>query len=365
MKKFFTLISVAIFAMSANAQTPTPDIWDASDLKVDGDANKSKVIATAFVQTENTSQNVVLRAKGANEEYVLPYPGDGNETDPSTIVAAGDDKLYNFVITITKPNITMRAIATPNVGDESQAFTFGLGVGYTEEGGVRTYDTSNNKSLNTNACDPKFADYIKAKSGNFADNYIGWWEKNSDGSPSYKVYNAPWNIENGTMPALGCWYEFTPKVAGTLEASIFLPKNIQNNKLYVIKLNADGYHFTKLANTDIYVWGWVNNNTTADFFEDTNPREDYCVVESTSLSNPFLGHVGFDVEANVTYAILSPTTQLGLYGFYFDPSTTGITDITKNVEENVNAPIYNLAGQKVNANAKGLLIKNGKKFMNK
>ena len=44
---------------------------------------------------------------------------------------------------------------------------------------------------------------------------------------------------------------------------------------------------------------------------------------------------------------------------------TGITDITKNVEENVNAPVYNLAGQKVNANAKGLLIKNGKKFMNK
>ena len=66
MKKFFTLISVALFAMSANAQEA--DIWDASDLKVDGNANKSKVIATAFVQTENTSQNVVLRAKGANEE---------------------------------------------------------------------------------------------------------------------------------------------------------------------------------------------------------------------------------------------------------------------------------------------------------
>ena len=40
--------------------------------------------------------------------------------------------------------------------------------------------------------------------------------------------------------------------------------------------------------------------------------------------------------------------------------TTGINGV-KNVEEKVNAPIYNLAGQRVNANAKGIVIQNGKK----
>lgn len=42
---------------------------------------------------------------------------------------------------------------------------------------------------------------------------------------------------------------------------------------------------------------------------------------------------------------------------------TGISDIT--ATENVNAPAYNIAGQRVNANAKGLIIKNGKKYLNK
>jgi hypothetical protein len=41
--------------------------------------------------------------------------------------------------------------------------------------------------------------------------------------------------------------------------------------------------------------------------------------------------------------------------------TTGIENV-ENVE-NVNAPAYNVAGQRVNANAKGLIIKGGKKFI--
>ena len=40
--------------------------------------------------------------------------------------------------------------------------------------------------------------------------------------------------------------------------------------------------------------------------------------------------------------------------------TTRINGV-KNVEEKVNAPMYNLAGQRVNANAKGIVIQNGKK----
>jgi len=43
---------------------------------------------------------------------------------------------------------------------------------------------------------------------------------------------------------------------------------------------------------------------------------------------------------------------------------TGIADINADVND-ANAPAYNLAGQRVNANAKGLVIKNGKKYVNK
>lgn len=44
-------------------------------------------------------------------------------------------------------------------------------------------------------------------------------------------------------------------------------------------------------------------------------------------------------------------------------STTGIGTVA--VEDNANAPVFNLAGQRVNAAAKGLVIKNGKKYLNK
>lgn len=43
-------------------------------------------------------------------------------------------------------------------------------------------------------------------------------------------------------------------------------------------------------------------------------------------------------------------------------SGTGISNIT--AAENADAPAYNIAGQRVNANAKGLVIKNGKKYVN-
>lgn len=44
---------------------------------------------------------------------------------------------------------------------------------------------------------------------------------------------------------------------------------------------------------------------------------------------------------------------------------TGIGGITVNGESNDNAPVYNLAGQRVNNNVKGILIRDGKKFINK
>ena len=44
-------------------------------------------------------------------------------------------------------------------------------------------------------------------------------------------------------------------------------------------------------------------------------------------------------------------------------TATGITDVTIEKEFDENAPIYNLSGQRVDKNAKGILIQNGKKFI--
>jgi hypothetical protein len=48
----------------------------------------------------------------------------------------------------------------------------------------------------------------------------------------------------------------------------------------------------------------------------------------------------------------------------FDVVSTGINSVRTEVE-NENAPIYNLAGQRVDKTFKGVVIQNGKKFIQK
>jgi hypothetical protein len=66
-----------------------------------------------------------------------------------------------------------------------------------------------------------------------------------------------------------------------------------------------------------------------------------------------------------TVSIEYPVNSLNFYGFEFVSGTTGIQQTiapAKVIENNV---IYNLAGQKVNENYKGIVIKSGKKFIQK
>lgn len=58
----------------------------------------------------------------------------------------------------------------------------------------------------------------------------------------------------------------------------------------------------------------------------------------------------------------TPIQIYAIYGLPDDPS--GIHGVVAD-EVNVNAPVYNAAGQRVNKSYKGLVIKNGKKYINK
>lgn len=51
--------------------------------------------------------------------------------------------------------------------------------------------------------------------------------------------------------------------------------------------------------------------------------------------------------------------------FTFDGETTGIANVDVNDNVDANAPMYNLAGQRVNKSYKGVVIVNGKKMLNK
>ena len=72
----------------------------------------------------------------------------------------------------------------------------------------------------------------------------------------------------------------------------------------------------------------------------------------------------WQIEAGKTYVLTEKGGTGRLSGFSYVEGGTGIANINADVND-ANAPAYNLAGQRVNANAKGLVIKNGKKYVNK
>ena len=67
-------------------------------------------------------------------------------------------------------------------------------------------------------------------------------------------------------------------------------------------------------------------------------------------------------QANKAFLVLPADAKI--VGFDFDDEPTGIAEVAGSKEQ-VAGAIYNLAGVKVGADYKGIVIKNGKKFINK
>lgn len=72
------------------------------------------------------------------------------------------------------------------------------------------------------------------------------------------------------------------------------------------------------------------------------------------------------LEANKAYLYVSETAsqKMSVIGIGTGEGTTGITGISTDTENN-GTTTYNIAGQRVSSNAKGLLIRNGKKIIRK
>ena len=75
------------------------------------------------------------------------------------------------------------------------------------------------------------------------------------------------------------------------------------------------------------------------------------------------GIVTFNVAAGGTYYVLAAGTKMGFFGFKYTIGTgTGISSVNAAAAKK-NGKTYNMAGQEVSSSAKGLIIKNGKKYV--
>lgn len=134
-------------------------------------------------------------------------------------------------------------------------------------------------------------------------------------------------------------------------------------------------------NVNVYVKGkisFIKEVETTQHFNATYNISDNGTTEGQQLvvfRGKYLGGANFTEEEqiNIGNEVIVYGKLVDYKGTYevdsnnqiysIDGVTAGVQNIT--VEQNVNAPAFNLAGQRVNAAYKGIVVKNGKKFLNK
>ena len=346
MKKIFTLICMAFVAMSVNAQ----EVFDISSFLVqheydaqDAEGNNIKVIKyDAFADGKVTAvDNASPNNKGAGTKE---EPLAKGTTDAEAFAQATAVTLTDYTVVAATENCQLTLVSTPNANDNSAATAWTI-----------SDQTGQNGALSTEACQPKFNVYVSGK-GNPTSTYFGYWVKNDAGDASFKApndYNTFWTPEVAAAPSKGAYTLIKVTKAGTVRIGVRIPKAGKNRKVYFVK-QSDG---SILPQDKYYAEGYDNNNTN-EYIKHTTT--DYVVA--TDVNNQFIGYIDVELPANETYVMFSPDTQIGIYGFYFAASDpAGIS--TVKASQNADAPIYNLAGQKVSKDYKGVKVQNGKKFL--
>lgn len=372
MKKFFTLISVALFAMSANAQDVDPqgepgiyplksitmgDItWKNGNNKTD--INDEAGTKLYFVMGQGNAYKDVFaeyyQSSGDYMYYTRPfytyvYYWQGITGVPSFgLYYKFTPKVSGKLKVLIWANKGNRAttIVPASTGTPLVMHTDYLVEGYVNGVKVKEADGITNAKNAAGQEMMKFLtnDDIKEIHDAATNPWASLTEPSSDGSMPDK-----WNyvIAGGNQHFWG-WLTFD--VTAGESYYVFQASS---------QIGFGGYDFTPAGGeTESYVAALDMGGTIV-----MNTEFSSIVNESNVATNVVNGNSVVNIStANMDVEAVGSSTPTAVEA---DFDATGITDITKNVEENVNAPVYNLAGQKVNANAKGLLIKNGKKFMNK
>lgn len=132
--------------------------------------------------------------------------------------------------------------------------------------------------------------------------------------------------------------------------------------------NTDGYTFTGVEVKDATPTQTADGfNFVGTYTATTVPAGNYFI----NSSNKFFKAGDDKTNIKGTRATFEPvgtaaTSAKGLgFNVTEDGTTTAINSITMQEELNANAPMYNLAGQQVTKAYKGVILQNGKKFINK
>ena len=152
-------------------------------------------------------------------------------------------------------------------------------------------------------------------------------------------------LHTGAEPT-GCVYKFETVKAGSVTVGV----QLGGNKGFHI-LDAD---FAEVAPASYNLPAAKDGDSQK--FEQNEKGENIIADKSN-------GTVTFSVAAGGTYYVLAAGTKMGFYGFKYKVGTsTGISSVGAAAAKK-NGKTYNMAGQEFSSSAKGLIIKNGKKYV--
>ena len=151
-------------------------------------------------------------------------------------------------------------------------------------------------------------------------------------------------LHTGAEPT-GCVYKFETVKAGSVTVGV----QLSGNKGFHI-LDAD---FAEVAPAS-YNLPAAKDGDSQKF--EQNEKGENIIAEKSN------GTVTFSVAEGGTYYVLAAGTKMGFFGFKYEAGTsTGISSIEAAAKND--GKTYNMAGQQVSGSFKGLVIKNGKKYV--
>ena len=176
--------------------------------------------------------------------------------------------------------------------------------------------------------------YKNGKADNWADADFG----------AYVCGKNNGKLHSGAEPT-GCVYKFETVKAGSVTVGV----QLGGNKGFHI-LDAD---FAEVAPASYNLPAAKDGDSQK--FEQNEKGENIIADKSN-------GTVTFSVAEGGTYYVLAAGTKMGFFGFKYEAGTsTGISSIEAAAKND--GKTYNMAGQQVSGSFKGLVIKNGKKFV--
>ena len=377
MKKTLLIASAALFAAAVNAQEPIVAFAtqeDQANVGIDGSALSDEQVAVPFVESEagdfylafadtwksGATYDKYNKVKiNGGEEIALPKYGAVGSANPTFVSyqegaqSAGavfkiEAKLYGYATVFTKLAGNKAFVVM-----EGQSGAISYRLGYANATTAFQYELPKNKNgyLDfANNPDNRYFEAAQKQSKNEAGELL-WYNKEGEivagARPTWEVQDGDKTNEDGT-PVM-------KTVNGAAVMEDILPRQDKPTFPYVAAgLKSNPGNGTVFVTFPIYgpdpEAGYMEGNTY--------------YISALGSKVPMGGFIYTEKEPTITFCATGDLPEITFVPGQ-DPiiGESGVQTVVSTLDEN--APIYNAQGIRVNADAKGLLIQNGKKFIRK